>query len=88
MSENVMTGKIRRLITPRGFGFIEAGEGKDLFFHHSSLKDVEFEDLKEGDLVAFAIAKGRKGDEAVKVERLDGKGKVVSEKKRPGKKKS
>lgn len=73
MSKDVMTGKIRRLIQPRGFGFIEAGEGKDLFFHRSSLKGVDFEDLKEGDLVSFEIVKGRKGEQADKIERLDGK---------------
>lgn len=73
MSKSVITGKIKRLITPRGFGFLESPDRKDLFFHHSSLVGVDFEDLKEGDLVAFEIEKGPKGDEAVKVERLDGK---------------
>lgn len=83
MSKDAMTGKIKRLIAPRGFGFIESPKGNDLFFHHSSLKDVDFEDLKEGDLVAFEIEKGPKGNQAIKVERIDGKKQVVSKKKRP-----
>ena len=33
---------IKRLMD-RGFGFIQTAEGKDLFFHRSDLRDVEFE---------------------------------------------
>lgn len=64
-------GKIKRLITDRGFGFIEReGEEKDLFFHSNELVDVEFNDLKEGDEVQFEIAQGPKGPNATKVSRV------------------
>jgi CspA family cold shock protein len=60
-------GTIKRL-TDRGFGFIEIeGSDKDLFFHSNELKNVEFNDLKEGDKVTFEIAEGPKGQNAVNV---------------------
>lgn len=62
-------GTIARL-TDRGFGFISrAGEEKDLFFHSNELKNVQFNDLKEGDKVTFEVAEGPKGLNAVNVSR-------------------
>ena len=40
-------GIIKRL-TNKGFGFIDTGKGKDLFFHSSSLNGVSFDALHEG----------------------------------------
>jgi len=61
-------GKIKRLVSDRGFGFIEReGEEKDLFFHSNELEGVEFNDLKEGDEVQFEVAQGPKGPNATKV---------------------
>ncbi len=40
---------------------IKVGEGKDLFFHSSSLQGVEFDDLHEGQKVSFTEGKGPKG---------------------------
>ena len=60
-------GKIQKL-TDRGFGFIAYDESeKDLFFHSSELKNVQYNDLKEGDAVSFEIADGPKGPNAVNV---------------------
>ena len=61
-------GTIRRLITDRGFGFIQAADGKDLFFHRSGLQDVEFAILREGQEVEFETNRDRDGrQQAVKV---------------------
>jgi len=61
-------GTIRRLITDRGFGFIRAADGKDLFFHRSGLQDVEFAILREGQEVEFETNRDRGGrQQAVKV---------------------
>jgi len=51
-----------------GYGFIkpESGE-KDVFFHASSLGDVAFDDLNEGDVVTFDIEDGPKGPSATNV---------------------
>ncbi len=64
------TGKIANLIGDRGFGFIaqEDGEG-EIFFHLSSLVDVEFDDLKVGDKVTFDVTEGPKGLSAVDVKK-------------------
>ena len=62
-------GTIARL-TDRGFGFIaREGEEKDLFFHSNDLKDVQFNDLREGDEVSFEVVEGEKGLNAASVTR-------------------
>jgi len=63
-------GKIVGLNT-RGFGFIARdGEEKDLFFHSNELKNIQFNDLKEGDMVSFEVAQGPKGLNAVNVNKI------------------
>jgi len=63
-------GTIARL-TDRGFGFIaREGEEKDLFFHSNELKNVEFNELKEGDKVTFEVAEGPKGPNATNISRV------------------
>jgi CspA family cold shock protein len=62
-----MQGKVKRVVRDRGFGFIISGEGREIFFHRSSLQDVNFDTLKEGDPVEFEIEDGPKGPRAVAV---------------------
>jgi CspA family cold shock protein len=59
-------GTIKR-ITDKGFGFIDTGSGKDLFFHRSSVSGVSFEDLREGQRVQFDEGQGPKGPRAENV---------------------
>ncbi len=60
-------GTIARLMD-RGFGFIKTEEGGDLFFHRNDLEGVEFNNLGEGQEVAFEKGQGRDGrPAAVKV---------------------
>ena len=53
-------GSIKRL-TDKGFGFIDTGKEKDLFFHSSSLQGVSFEALREGQKVSYTEGRGPKG---------------------------
>ena len=53
-------GSIKRL-TDKGFGFIDTGKGKDLFFHSSSLQGVTFDALHEGQKVSYTEGRGPKG---------------------------
>ena len=53
-------GTIKR-VTEKGFGFIDNGGEKDLFFHSSSLQGVRFDDLREGQKVTYDEASGPKG---------------------------
>ena len=63
-------GAIKRL-TDRGFGFITyEGAEKDLFFHSNELKNVQFNELKEGDKVTFEIAESPKGQNATNVNKV------------------
>ena len=62
-------GIIKRL-TDRGFGFLDTGSGKDLFFHAKSLQDVSFDELYEGQKVSFTEGRGQKGPCAENVKPL------------------
>ncbi len=53
-------GSIKKL-TDKGFGFINTGGAKDLFFHSSSLQGVTFEALHEGQKVSYNEGQGQKG---------------------------
>ena len=59
-------GKIKKLVTDRGFGFVEGDQG-ELFFHVSEVQGVSFEELQEGQLVQYEIGQGRKGPCATSV---------------------
>ena len=53
-------GTIKR-ITDKGYGFIDIGGEKDLFFHSSSVEGASFDELHEGQRVSFNEANGPKG---------------------------
>lgn len=53
-----------------GYGFIKPEDGsKDVFFHASSLVDIVFDELAEGDVVTFEVEQGPKGPAAANVQR-------------------
>lgn len=56
-----MEGKIKKIIQDRGFGFIWAENGDEVFFHHSDLGEENFKTLKEGTLVEFNLERGHEG---------------------------
>jgi CspA family cold shock protein len=60
-------GTIKKLVVDRGFGFIDTGGGKDLFFHFSALQGVRMEELREGQRVEFEEGEGPKGPRAESV---------------------
>jgi CspA family cold shock protein len=61
-------GTIKKLVADKGFGFIEGDGGKrDMFFHVSSLVDVEFDNLQIGQMVEYEIGTGPKGPRAENV---------------------
>jgi cold shock protein len=61
-----MTGRIKKILTDKGFGFIQPDDGSDdVFFHRSRLgPKIQFEDLREGDEVQFQVRPGDKGPQA------------------------
>jgi CspA family cold shock protein len=62
-----MQGTIKRVIRDRGFGFIRSADGQEIFFHRSSLQELNFDGLKEGENVEFDVERGEKGPRAVSV---------------------
>ena len=63
-------GKIKKLLSDKGFGFILTEEGKDLFFHRSELQGLDYSSLKEGQEVEYEAVTRRGGrPEAAKVKR-------------------
>ena len=53
-------GTIKKL-TDKGFGFINTGGAKDLFFHSKSLQGVTFEALQVGQKVSYTEGQSPKG---------------------------
>ena len=62
-----MKGTVKFFNDEKGFGFITAEDGKDVFVHNSEL--AEGSSLSEGDSVEFEVAQGDKGPKAVKVKK-------------------
>lgn len=60
-------GTIKRLVSDRGFGFIDTGTGNDLFFHVSALDGLSFETLFEGQQVEYEEGQGQRGPCAIQV---------------------
>jgi CspA family cold shock protein len=58
--DEMAEGTIKRL-TDKGFGFIDTGADKDLFFHKNSLEGASYDELREGERVSFTEARGQKG---------------------------
>jgi cold shock protein len=61
------TGKIKKLVRERGFGFISDTDGRELFFHQSGLTEGSFDSLNEGQDVTFEVEKSPKGPRAINV---------------------
>lgn len=59
-------GTIKR-ITAKGFGFIEDGTGKDMFFHSSAVEGTTYDALREGQKVSYNVGQGPKGPRAENV---------------------
>lgn len=59
-------GTIKKLIAEKGFGFI-AGNGGEIFFHHSALVGTTIEALSEGQSVEYEEGRGPKGPRAENV---------------------
>jgi CspA family cold shock protein len=63
-------GTIKRL-TDKGFGFIDTGNGKDIFFHMSAVVETTYDDLREGQRVSYTEGEGPKGPRAENVKPVD-----------------
>lgn len=63
----MLTGTVKFYNDAKGFGFILAdGTGEEIFVHHTGL----IHEIQDGDRVRFGIKSGKKGPNAVDVERI------------------
>lgn len=72
MADPIYTGTIKRLVSDRGFGFIEIdGDGGEVFFHRSATTPNGalrgFDAMREGQRVTFDTEPGPKGLRAINV---------------------
>ncbi len=61
---NTVTGTVKWFNETKGFGFIQADSGQDVFAHYSEITTSGFKTLSEGQRVQFAIVDGKKGAQA------------------------
>lgn len=69
-------GTVYRIIPEGDYGFIQSADGREVYFHKNALKNVSYEDIREGDLVEFCMEDGEKGPQATWV-RLKGRRTVI-----------
>ena len=57
-----MTGTISKVISDKGFGFIQGEDRQEYFMHRSAVRNGSvFEQLREGQPVVFDAGRGDKG---------------------------
>ena len=59
-----MNGTVKWFNAEKGFGFITAEDGTDVFAHFSQIQKNGFKTLDEGERVSFEVTKGAKGPQA------------------------
>ncbi len=63
-------GTVKWFNESKGYGFITADEGKDVFVHFSAIQGEGFKTLNEGQKVSFDVVNGEKGPQAANVVKL------------------
>jgi len=61
-------GKVKWFNERKGFGFITAEDGNDVFVHFSAIQNSGFKTLQEGQSVSFDVQNGPKGLSAANVQ--------------------
>jgi len=74
-------GTVKWFNPKKGYGFIAAAEGRDIFVHYANISGDGYKTLAEGDVVSFDIVEGEKGPRAENVVRKSAADKAPSESK-------
>lgn len=65
------TGVVRWYDGSKGYGFIDAEDGQDVFVHYTAIKEQMSPFLAQGDKVAFLLEETVRGPQALDVIRLN-----------------
>lgn len=65
-----MTGKVKWFDSEKGFGFINRGEGEDIFVHYSQILEEGYRSLEEGQEVNFDLCETSRGLQAKNVVKI------------------
>ncbi len=63
----MLVGKVKWFNPRKGYGFIAASDGRDVFVHYSDISGGGFKTLAEGDEISFDVIEGEKGPRAVNI---------------------
>ncbi len=63
----MLKGTVKWFNAKKGYGFIHAENGEDVFVHFSNIEKDGYKTLSEGESVTFEIVEGEKGPQAVNV---------------------
>ena len=66
----MVKGIVKWFRNEKGYGFIAAETGEDVFVHHTSIQGDGFKTLDEGQEVEFEVQQGQKGPQAVNVTKV------------------
>lgn len=67
----MIQGVVKFYNSSKGFGFIVAENGEEVFFHRSNVKNTGFRDvLYQGDHVQFELKEEQKGKRAYNIVRV------------------
>lgn len=61
------TGTVKFFNAEKGYGFIKAEGGNDIFVHYSAIQSNGYKTLEEGQKVSFSIADSDRGPQATNV---------------------
>jgi len=62
-------GKVKWFNNQKGYGFIAADDGADVFVHYSAIQIDGYKTLTEGQTVEFDVTDGPKGKQAANVKK-------------------
>lgn len=63
-------GTVKWFNSEKGYGFITAESGEDVFVHFSAINVEGFKTLEEGQSVTFDIVEGPRGKQAANVTKM------------------
>ncbi len=65
-----MLGKVKWFNAEKGYGFINRGQGEDIFVHYSQIMEDGYRSLQEGQEVEFDLTETERGLQSKKVVKI------------------